>query len=402
MASYKASARSLDQGVGSVLNALDEHDLADDTLVILTTDHGLAFPGAKATLYDRGIGVLLIMRGPGGFHGGRVSERARLPGRPVPDDLRARRHRAAGAAAGPLAAAGAAPRGEEVNDAIFAELTYHAAYEPHARGAHGALEVHPPLRRPPAARAPQRGRQPDQGPAARRRAGATSSCRARSSTTSRFDPVEAHNLSRAALRASRRRAARAPGGLDARDRRPAARRPCRAAPEGAELNGPDQISPGRAGQRARAGPRGVRALSGYFTPWMNSTSLLDVLGLVLEVEAVDARGHQAGVEALHDLGVRVGDRALQVGGVRLDGLAARERDGRAGEALERRPRAVVAVERVAARAGVLAVELARRSRPRRCSPSRRPSRRRRRRRRAGARTARRRRGFVGPASAPGV
>ena len=47
MASYKASARSLDQGVGAVLNALDEHDLADDTLVILTTDHGLAFPGAK-------------------------------------------------------------------------------------------------------------------------------------------------------------------------------------------------------------------------------------------------------------------------------------------------------------------------------------------------------------------
>jgi N-sulfoglucosamine sulfohydrolase len=73
MASYKASARSLDQGVGAVLNALDDHDIADDTLVILTTDHGLAFPGAKATLSDRGIGVLLIMRGPGGFHGGRVS-----------------------------------------------------------------------------------------------------------------------------------------------------------------------------------------------------------------------------------------------------------------------------------------------------------------------------------------
>ena len=27
MASYKASARSLDHGVGAVLNALDEHDL---------------------------------------------------------------------------------------------------------------------------------------------------------------------------------------------------------------------------------------------------------------------------------------------------------------------------------------------------------------------------------------
>jgi N-sulfoglucosamine sulfohydrolase len=130
MASYKASARSLDQGAGSVLNALDEHDLADDTLVILTTDHGLAFPGAKGTLYDRGIGVLLIMRGPGGAHGGRVSnalvshvdifpticelagiERpARLQGRSLLPVMRR--------------------EVEDVNDAVFAELTYHAAYEP--------------------------------------------------------------------------------------------------------------------------------------------------------------------------------------------------------------------------------------------------------------------------------
>jgi len=130
MASYKASARSLDQGVGSVLNALDEHDLADDTLVILTTDHGLAFPGAKGTLYDRGIGVLLIMRGPGGAHGGRVSNAlvsqvdlfpticelagieppARLQGRSLLPVMRR--------------------EAEEVNDAVFAELTFHAAYEP--------------------------------------------------------------------------------------------------------------------------------------------------------------------------------------------------------------------------------------------------------------------------------
>src|SRR6187397_165847 len=74
MAAYKASARSLDQGVGAVLNALDEAELAENTLVIFTTDHGLPFPGAKATLTDRGLGVLLIMRGPGGFHGGRVSD----------------------------------------------------------------------------------------------------------------------------------------------------------------------------------------------------------------------------------------------------------------------------------------------------------------------------------------
>jgi N-sulfoglucosamine sulfohydrolase len=130
MAAYKASARSLDQGVGTVLDALDEAGLADDTLVVFTTDHGLAFPGAKATLTDRGLGVLLIVRGPGGFHGGRVSDAlvsqidlfptiCELAGIERPDWIR-------GNSLLPLV------RREttEVNDAIFAEITFHAAYEP--------------------------------------------------------------------------------------------------------------------------------------------------------------------------------------------------------------------------------------------------------------------------------
>ena len=72
MAAFKASARSLDQGIGAVLNALHDFGLTERTLIVCTTDHGLAFPGAKATLYDRGAGVMLLMRGPGGFTGGKV------------------------------------------------------------------------------------------------------------------------------------------------------------------------------------------------------------------------------------------------------------------------------------------------------------------------------------------
>ena len=72
VAAFKASARSLDHGVGMVLNQLDASGLSDDTLIIFTTDHGMPFPGAKATLYDRGLGVMLILRGPEPFNGGRV------------------------------------------------------------------------------------------------------------------------------------------------------------------------------------------------------------------------------------------------------------------------------------------------------------------------------------------
>jgi N-sulfoglucosamine sulfohydrolase len=130
MAAFKASARALDHGVGAVLMALVAGGLADNTIIVFTTDHGLAFPGAKATLSDRGIGVNLIIRGPHGFTGGRVIDSivsqidiyptlCELAGVDIPDFVQ-------GTSLMPLV------RGEvdSVNDAIFAELTYHAAYEP--------------------------------------------------------------------------------------------------------------------------------------------------------------------------------------------------------------------------------------------------------------------------------
>ena len=130
MAAFQESARSLDQGIGAVLDAIDAEELAENTLVICTTDHGLAFPGAKATLYDRGLGVMLILRGPGGFYGGRaidalVSHIDLFP--TVCDLIGAQRPPwLQGESLLPLV------NGEtkEVRDTLFAEKTYHVAYEP--------------------------------------------------------------------------------------------------------------------------------------------------------------------------------------------------------------------------------------------------------------------------------
>jgi N-sulfoglucosamine sulfohydrolase len=130
MAAYKASARTLDQGIGMVLEALDASGLADNTLIILTTDHGLAFPGAKATLYDRGLGVMLIMRGPGGFFGGKVNDAlvshldvyptvCELAGIERPDFLQ-------GSSLLPLVQGSAT----SLRQVLFSEMTWHAAYEP--------------------------------------------------------------------------------------------------------------------------------------------------------------------------------------------------------------------------------------------------------------------------------
>jgi N-sulfoglucosamine sulfohydrolase len=130
MASFRASARALDQGVGTVLNALEETGLADNTLVFLTTDHGLAFPDAKCTMYDRGIGVMLVIRGPGGFERGRVSDAlvSQLDLYPTICDVAGLEHPSwlEGVSLLPLVSGDVA----EVHDEIFAEVTYHAAYEP--------------------------------------------------------------------------------------------------------------------------------------------------------------------------------------------------------------------------------------------------------------------------------
>jgi N-sulfoglucosamine sulfohydrolase len=130
MASFRASARSLDQGVGTVLNALEENGLADNTLVFMTTDHGLAFPDAKCTMYDRGIGVILLMRGPGGFERGRVHDAmvTHLDLYPTICDVVGLEYPSwlEGKSLLPLV------RGDvtQIHDEIFAEVTYHAAYEP--------------------------------------------------------------------------------------------------------------------------------------------------------------------------------------------------------------------------------------------------------------------------------
>jgi N-sulfoglucosamine sulfohydrolase len=130
MAAYKASARVLDDNVGAILAALEGRGLADQTLVISTTDHGIAFPGMKCNLTDHGIGVSLIVRGPGGFTGGRVVDAmvSHLDLFPTVCDVAgiARPQWLQGSSLLPLL------RGEvdHVHETIFAEVSYHAAYEP--------------------------------------------------------------------------------------------------------------------------------------------------------------------------------------------------------------------------------------------------------------------------------
>jgi len=130
MGSFIASAVAADAGMGVVLDALAAAGIAEDTLVICTTDHGIAMPRMKGTLTDAGTGVMLILRGPGGFTGGRSTDAlvsqidlfptvVELLGLDRPGWLQ-------GVSLLPLAVDPSAV----VRQQTYSEVTYHAAYEP--------------------------------------------------------------------------------------------------------------------------------------------------------------------------------------------------------------------------------------------------------------------------------
>jgi arylsulfatase A-like enzyme len=78
-ADYAAAIEHLDTSVGRVLDALDHQGLADDTVVLLTYDHGGAEMATKGpffhgfgTLWEGGIRVPMILRWPGKVEAGGV------------------------------------------------------------------------------------------------------------------------------------------------------------------------------------------------------------------------------------------------------------------------------------------------------------------------------------------
>jgi arylsulfatase A-like enzyme len=132
LAELQGCVRHLDQEMGRILDGLDAVGLRENTLVIFTTDHGIAMPRAKCNVYDPGIETALLLRLPNraGWHGGRVEQPMinnidlvptllDLLGLPCPDAVQ-------GQSFAPLLdGADYAAR-----DALFAELTYHQHYDP--------------------------------------------------------------------------------------------------------------------------------------------------------------------------------------------------------------------------------------------------------------------------------
>jgi N-sulfoglucosamine sulfohydrolase len=72
---YNALNRG-DECVGSILQAIDDSDMRDNTLVIFLSDHGMGAPGAKNTLYHDGLRTPIIMRWPKKIKEGVIDEKS--------------------------------------------------------------------------------------------------------------------------------------------------------------------------------------------------------------------------------------------------------------------------------------------------------------------------------------
>lgn len=130
MAAFMKSVSIADKCLGIVLEALRESGMEDNTLIMYTTDHGLAFPYMKCNLYDTGIGVSLIIKYPGNKSKGKAADAlishidifptlCEVTGITKPDWLQ-------GKSFLPVME----EKVDEINDAIFSEITYHCCYEP--------------------------------------------------------------------------------------------------------------------------------------------------------------------------------------------------------------------------------------------------------------------------------
>ena len=130
MAGYLTEASSFDKVVGYIMDELEKRGLIENTLVICTTDHGLAFPNMKCTLTKHGTGVFCIWSLPNKLPKGIVCDAlssqidifptiCEVANLPSPPWLQ-------GVSLLPVL------NGEKnsVQDEVFAEVNYHCSYEP--------------------------------------------------------------------------------------------------------------------------------------------------------------------------------------------------------------------------------------------------------------------------------
>ncbi len=143
LAAMRRMIYAIDDAVGTILDGLEENGIADETMVIFTTEHGIAFPRAKGSCYDPGIEAAFLVRYPVGIEPDErydelISNVDVLPtileciGADIPDDLCGRSFYPLISRDGESGEEERRERdgGYEERDRLFAEITWHDMYNP--------------------------------------------------------------------------------------------------------------------------------------------------------------------------------------------------------------------------------------------------------------------------------
>jgi len=67
------SAQISDRDIGAIITRLKNEGLYDNTIIVITADHGIALPRGKQFLYDEGLHIPLIIRSPARIVAGRAA-----------------------------------------------------------------------------------------------------------------------------------------------------------------------------------------------------------------------------------------------------------------------------------------------------------------------------------------
>ena len=129
-AQYMTTAHYADENIKMIVDALKRNNLYENSIIIFTTDHGLAVPFNKCNLTDTGIGVSLIMKVPEAASNGKVVDSlvsqidvfptlCELLNLDKPEYLE-----------GKSFAEAFADNKAVLDEYIFAEVNFHTSYEP--------------------------------------------------------------------------------------------------------------------------------------------------------------------------------------------------------------------------------------------------------------------------------
>lgn len=130
MADYHHTVNLADECLGNVFEVIRKTGRDRDSLIIVTTDHGISFPRMKCALKDSGTGVTLMLAFPGNRFAGKGSDAlvSHLDIYPTVCDLLGLEAPAhlQGHTLRPLLEGTAS----SVRREVFSEVTFHAGYEP--------------------------------------------------------------------------------------------------------------------------------------------------------------------------------------------------------------------------------------------------------------------------------